>query len=91
MSNQIIGDYDPCPSSSYRPCNNNHTYQSYGINGLGNVWCNRGGGTAPGGSFYYSNADGSYFYQNSDVALLRNLNSENKYAEEVRTHYRLIR
>ncbi|PKY39359.1 hypothetical protein RhiirA4_452537 [Rhizophagus irregularis] len=66
MSNQIIGDYDPCPSSSYRPCNNNHTYQSYGINGLGNAWCNRGGGSAPGGSFYYSNADGSYFYQNSD-------------------------
>ncbi|CAB4481621.1 uncharacterized protein OCT59_001977 [Rhizophagus irregularis] len=78
MSNQIIGDYDPCPSSSYRPCNNNHTYQSYGINGLGNVWCNRGGGTAPGGSFYYSNADGSYFYQNSDGS--RYYNNGNGYS-----------
>lgn len=36
---------------------------SYGNNSQGNHWCSRGPSEASGGSYHYSNSNGSYYYQ----------------------------
>ncbi|GBC52547.1 hypothetical protein GLOIN_2v1790662 [Rhizophagus irregularis DAOM 181602=DAOM 197198] len=50
-------------SSQTQPSNSNDNVYK-GVNDQGNKWTHRGDSVAPGGSFRYSNNDGSYYYQN---------------------------
>ncbi|POG58244.1 hypothetical protein GLOIN_2v1790662 [Rhizophagus irregularis DAOM 181602=DAOM 197198] len=53
-------------SSQTQPSNSNDNVYK-GVNDQGNKWTHRGDSVAPGGSFRYSNNDGSYYYQNPNA------------------------